>query len=118
MKTREEAIAACMALGGCYEDYPFSDANWTVMRHRGNHRTFALIFERESKIWINVKAEPMWGEHWRRIYPAVVPGYHMNKQHWISVILDGSMTEEEILPLIAESWALAAPKEKGRKQTC
>ena len=58
------------------------------------------------------------GEHWRRTYPAVVPGYHMNKQHWISVILDGSMTEEEILPLIAESWALAAPKEKGRKQTC
>lgn len=110
MQTREDAVAACLALGGCYEDYPFADPNWTVMRHYGNRRTFALIFEREGKIWVNVKAEPMWGEHWRRTYPAVVPGYHMNKRHWISIILDGSMSEEEILPLIAESWALTAPK--------
>ena len=112
VKTREDAVAACMTLGGCYEDYPFDDPNWTVMRHCGSRRSFALIFEREGRIWVNVKAEPMWGEHWRRTYPAVVQGYHMNKQYWISIILDGRMTDEEILPLIAESWALTAPKGK------
>ena len=66
VKTREDAVAACMMLGGCYEDYPFDDPNWTVMRHCGSRRSFALIFEREGRIWVNVKAEPMWGEHWRR----------------------------------------------------
>lgn len=110
MRTREEVVAACLALGGCYEDYPFNDPNWTVMRHHGNRRSFAFICMREGNIWVNLKAEPMWGEHWRRTYPAVRPGYHMNKQHWITVILDGSMTDEEVLPLIADSWALTAPK--------
>ena len=40
----------------------------------------------------------------------------MNKRHWISIILDGSMTDEEILPLIAESWALTAPKGRLGKE--
>ena len=109
MKTREDAVTACLALGACYEDYPFNDPNWTVMRHCGSRKAFAFIFERQNRIWVNVKAEPMWGEHWRRVYPAVLPGYHMNKQHWISVVLDGSMSDGEIRPLIAESYALTAP---------
>ena len=79
------------------------------MRHCGSRKAFAFIFERQNRIWVNVKAEPMWGEHWRRVYPAVLPGYHMNKQHWISVVLDGSMSDGEIRPLIAESYALTAP---------
>ena len=58
----------------------------------------------------------MWGEHWRGTYPAVRPGYHMNKQHWITVILDGSMTDEEVLPLIADSWALTAPKGRLKRE--
>ena len=44
------------------------------------------------------------------------PGYHMNKQHWITVILDGSMTDEEVLPLIADSWALTAPKGRLKRE--
>ena len=41
--TRDEAIAACMKLPGVYEDYPFSDFNWTVMRHESNRKMFAAI---------------------------------------------------------------------------
>lgn len=47
--------------------------------------------------------------------PAVRPGCHMNKQHWITVILDGS-TDEEVLPLIADSWALTAPKGRLKRE--
>ena len=115
MRTRAEAIAACLRLSGVYEDYPFDDPNWTVMRHAGNKKSFAYIYERNGNIWINLKAEPLRADFWRDAYAAVLPGYHMNKRHWISVILDGSMTDEEIGRLIEDSYALTAPKRRREK---
>ena len=109
MLTRQEAIAACMTLPDAYEDYPFDDT-WTVMRHQTNKKMFAAIYEREGRIWINVKAEPNWGDFWKTVYPAVVPAYHMNKLHWISIILDGSMTDSDIFHLIDDSYRLTLPK--------
>ena len=118
LTTREDAAAACLRLPGAYEDHPFRDSNWTAMRHRGNNKIFALIFLREGRIWLNLKAEPMRGDFWRRVFPCVVPAYHMNKEHWISVILDGSMEEEDICRLIEESFELTAPKRRvGRRET-
>lgn len=110
MLTREEAVAACLSFPFTYEDYPFGDANWTVMRHRENQKSFAFIYEREGRICINVKAEPMWGDFWRNTYPAVTPAYHMNKKHWISIVLDGSMADEDIHRLLKDSYALTAKK--------
>lgn len=112
MLTRGEAIAACLALPFAYEDYPFDDGNWTAMRHRENRKIFAAIFQREGRIWINVKADPMWGDLWRQTYPAVVPAYHMNKRHWLSIILDGTMEEGDILRLIQDSYDLTAPRRR------
>ena len=56
----------------------------------------------------------MWGDLWKSTWTAVIPAYHMNKQHWISVILDGTMAEEDVLRLIADSHALTAPKAPKR----
>lgn len=106
MTTRADAIAACLRLSDAYEDYPFDDPGWTVMRHKTNHKSFAFIHERNGQIWINLKAEPLRADFLRDAYPSVAPAYHMNKRHWISVILDGSMADEEILPLIEDSYAL------------
>ena len=110
MTTRQEAIAAsCLRLPGAYEDYPF-DGNWAVMRRRDNGKMFAAVFDRQGRVWLNLKAEPEWGEFWRRVYPAVLPAYHMNKRHWISVILDGSIGEAELERLIEDSHRLTAPR--------
>lgn len=114
--SRREAIDACLMLPGAYEAYPFDDANWTVMRHGSNHKIFAMIFEREARMWINVKAEPMAVLLWQQIFPAVVPAYHMNKEHWVSIILDGSMTDEEIMRLVQDSYRLTMPKTKVRSR--
>lgn len=84
------------------------------MRHKTNRKTFALIFERQGHLWVNVKAEPGWGDFWKSTYLAVVPAYHMNKRHWVSIILDGSMTEEQVFQLIAESHALTQPKRAAK----
>ena len=116
MLTRDEAIEVCLRFEDSFEDYPFKDVNWTIMRHKSNNKMFAAIYERCGKIRINLKAEPMTGEFWRNVFPAVVPAYHMNKEHWISVILDGTMTDEEIIPLIEDSFLLTMPKKNKTMQ--
>lgn len=109
MTTRQQVIDACLALPFTYEDYPFDDASWTAIRHRGNRKIFALIFDREGNTWVNVKAQPQWGDFWRHTYTAVVSAYHMNKTHWVSVILDGSVPRSIILRLLQDSFVLTAP---------
>lgn len=116
MRTRQEAISACLSLPDAYEDYPFDDGNWSCMRHRSNRKIFALIFEREGQIWISVKNDPAWGDFWRREFASIVPAYHMNKLHWSSIILDGSVQEDVIEKLIRDSYDLTAPK-RVRKYT-
>ncbi|MBO5199348.1 MAG: MmcQ/YjbR family DNA-binding protein [Lachnospiraceae bacterium] len=117
MKERQDAIAYCLTLPEVYEDYPFHDPNWCVIRHRENKKVFAWIFEREGHIWINVKCDPEWREVWRSTYASVQPAYHLNKTWWNSIILDGSIPEEEIRRMIWESYDLTiTEREKGGKK--
>ena len=106
MTKRQEVIAYCLTYPDVYEDYPFHDSNWCVIRHRKSRRVFAWIFEKEEKIWVNVKCDPQWRDFWREAFPSVIPAYHLNKTHWNSVILDGSIPEKEIKRMIAESYDL------------
>lgn len=108
MRTRAEAIAYCSTFQNVLEDYPFKDPNWTCMRHKGNRKIFAWIYERNDSICINVKCDVEWREFWRGAYDAVIPGYHMNKTHWNTIILDGTIPEKEIRRMIAESYDLTA----------
>jgi len=117
MLTRAEAIEACLRHADAFEDYPFDDPNWTCMRRRTNQKIFAFIFERNGKIWINVKAEPLKADFWRDAFHAVLPGYHMNKRHWISIILDGSMADTDIRMLIEDSYHLTMPKNTKKKNS-
>ena len=94
-----------------YEDYPFHDSNWCVMRHKGSKKTFALIYNKDGHVWINVKCDPQWRDFWRSAFPSVVPAYHMNKTHWNSIILDGTVPVEDIKRMIGESYDLT----KGKK---
>ncbi len=115
MNTRQDVIDFCLQLGEVYEDYPFEDDNWTLMRHRGNKKTFAAVFERQGKIWINCKAAPDWNDYWQQTFEAVIPAYHMNKIHWCSVILDGSMDREDIEQIIEDSFDFTRPKIKAHR---
>lgn len=108
MRTRQEAIKFCLSLPDTYEDYPFHDPNWTVMRLGRTKKSFAFIFEREEKIWINVKCDPEWILFWRETYPSVIPAYHLNKKHWNSLILDGTIPDKELKRMISESYDLVA----------
>ena len=106
MKTRKDVINFCLSLGDSYEDYPFHDDNWTIMRHRKNRKMFAAIYERQGHIWLNLKCAPADSFFWRSTYSSVIPAYHMNKEHWNSVILDSSVPEQDVKIMISESYAL------------
>lgn len=113
MNTRKEWIAFCKKLPGAYEDYPFHDSNWTVMRHRSNRKSFAYLFEKDDQLWINVKCDPEWREFWRNAFPSVVPGFHMNKIYWNSIIIDGTVPDSDIKRMIRESYDLT---DNGKKR--
>ena len=114
MKTRKEAIAFCSKFEGVTEDYPFHDQNWTLMRHKKNSKAFACIYQRQDHIWINVKCSTEWRDFWRNAFQSVVPAYHMNKEHWNSIILDGTVPEVDVKRMIQESYDLTRPKEKKK----
>jgi len=106
VKTREEAIRYCLKWKNTYEDYPFRDKNWTLIRHKENKKVFAWIFKREDYIWINLKCENDWLDFYRQNYPSIVPAFHLNKDHWNSIILDGTIPDEVIHDLIRKSYNL------------
>lgn len=112
MREKKEAIRFCMSLPDVYEDYPFHDDNWCVMRHKGTKKTFAFIYEREGHVWINVKCDPGWRDLWRDAFASVIPAYHMNKKHWNSIILDGTVPKSDIERMIAESYDLTNVNQK------
>lgn len=88
---------------GAVEDYPFGpDA--LVMKVRG--KMFALLSERAGEPQVNLKCDPHEAAMLRDIFPAVLPGYHMNKKHWNTVLLDGSVPEGEVQRMIDVSWRL------------
>ena len=111
MLTRKEVLDYGITLPDVYVDTPFRDTNWVLLRCRGNRKAFAWTFEREGKIWVNVKVAPEWRDFWRNAYQSVIPAYHLNKEHWNSMILDGSIPPQEIKRMIAESYDLV----KGKK---
>lgn len=116
LTTRQAVIDFCLSLGdGAYEDYPFDDGNWTVMRHRGNKKGFAFLYEHQGRLQVNVKCEPAATGFWQERFAAVIPAYHMNKVHWNTIILDGSIPDGDIKLMLSDSFSLTRPRSKRKK---
>ncbi len=106
MKTREEALKYGLSFPDTYQDAPFHDPNWQLVRYKGNKKAFLWTYERDGHINLNVKVDPQEAFCWRRIYRSVIPGYHQNKDNWNTIILDDSIPNEDIRRMIAESYDL------------
>lgn len=106
MKTREEALEYGLSFPDAYVDVPFHDDNWQLVRVRGSKKAFLWTFERDGYINLNLKTSSEARDFWRRIYKSVTPGFHQNKEHWNTVILDGSIPDEDVKTMIRESYDL------------
>jgi len=106
MKTREEVLSYGLTFEYTYVDTPFHDPNWQLVRYKGNNKAFLWTYMRDGKLNINVKVDPEKAYFWRKLYSSVQPGYHQNKDHWNTIIMDGSIPEQEIKMMIGESYDL------------
>ena len=124
--TRESLVAYIAEQYCVVPDYPWdSDPTFAVFRHRGNRKWFALLMDvGRDKLGlpgtqpvdvVNVKCDPlMLGS--ARMSNGVLPAYHMNKNHWLTVLLDGTADDDTITALLDISYALTAPKKKPPKK--
>jgi predicted DNA-binding protein (MmcQ/YjbR family) len=94
----------CLAKKGVTEEFPF-DKNTLVFKVMG--KLFALT-DLDNFESINLKVEPEVGAELREKYPSVLPGYHMNKKHWITVMKDGSLADKLLCQWIDKSYALVS----------
>ena len=106
MLTRDEALTYGLSLPDTYQDAPFHDNNWQLVRYKQNKKAFLWTYEKDGYINLNVKVDPEKAYYWRKIYKSVIPGYHQNKEHWNTIILDGSIPDKDIECMIAESYDL------------
>ena len=112
--TKRDIIEYCLTYPAAYEDYPF-DETAAVMRHGGNKKMFALIDVRHGKLYINLKCDPTEAVFLRGIYESVTPGWHMNKEHWNTVYIDGDVPEQALYDMIEHSYDLIKPKVRIKK---
>ena len=117
--TRVELIEYCLKFPFAYEDYPFGnivdDDVWAVMRHKMNKKSFAFIYVRNGNLCLNLKCDPFEADFLRQIYKDVTPAFHMNKEHWNTVIIGGDVPDQELLDMIRRSYDLIKPKERTIK---
>ena len=120
--------------GGILADQPWDDLpEYTVFRHADNHKWFALVatvsyatlakqnparFSRLSNLnlsdpvnFINLKSDPDLIEEATKL-DGILPAYHMNKRHWLTVLLDGSCEPEKVKHLITLSYRLTSQKRR------
>ena len=114
MRTREQALNYGLSFPDTYFDAPFHDNNWQLVRYAGNGKAFLWTYERGGFVNLNVKAEPEKARSWRDAFDSVIPGYHQNKEHWNTIILDGSIPEKYIRLMIRDSYRLISDNPSKR----
>ncbi len=105
-KTIEEML---MSLPNVWLDYPFGeDVAVYKIGHKetGNGKMFALIAEDSKPVKLSLKCDPQLAELLREKYETVLPGYHLNKKHWNTILGTGQVPLEELKDLIRHSYEL------------
>ena len=106
MIKRKEALEFGLSFQDTYEEKPFHDQTWQLVRVKESKKAFLWIFERNGYVNLNVKTDPEWRDFWRSTYEAVTAGYHQNKEHWNTIVLDGTIPDKDIKRMISESYDL------------
>ena len=68
----------------------------------------------DGYINLNVKVDPEWRDFWRSAFDSVIPGWHQNKEHWNTIVLDGSIPDQDVKRMIAESYDLVTTSPSKR----
>jgi predicted DNA-binding protein (MmcQ/YjbR family) len=105
--TRQELRDWCLSMPGAIEDFPFTPGV-SVFKVAG--KMFALLPLAAEPLTVSVKCDPVLAESLRSSYASVVPGYHLNKRHWLTVTLNEDAPDEMVRDLVQDSYDLVKPK--------
>lgn len=100
----------CLSLPQAIETYPFGEET-TVFKTSGNNKIFAMGVLDAEPLRVSLKCDPEEGRALREEYPQhITPGYHLNKRHWITLVVDGTLDDALVLQLLRDSHALVRPR--------
>jgi len=101
--TPDELRDHCLSFRGAEETFPFGPES-SVFKVAGKIFVISRLSARPLRV--SLKCEPALAEQLRAAHPSVTPGYHLNKRHWNTVIVDGSLTDEMIVDMVEDSYDL------------
>lgn len=105
--THKEVEEYLLSMPNAKLDYPFGEE---VAVYKVNDKMFALVAEKSSPVRISLKCDPLLAVTLREKYESVMPGYHLNKKHWNTILLTGQLSWEEVQDLIRLSYRLVTEK--------
>jgi predicted DNA-binding protein (MmcQ/YjbR family) len=113
--TGAELRELCLGLRGAREEFPFRP-ELSVFKVAG--KMFALSALSEEPLRVSIKCDPELGEQLRFTHRSIQPGYHLNKRHWLTISIDGSLPDALVANLIEGSHELvtAAPTRRKRRR--
>ena len=105
MMPHKEVEKYILSMPNARLDYPFDEKTAV---YKIDEKMFAIIPEDKSPVTISLKCDPGLSKVLRDKYETIMPGYHLNKKHWITILLTGQLTGEEVQDLIRHSYLLAS----------
>jgi predicted DNA-binding protein (MmcQ/YjbR family) len=104
--THQEIEQYILSMQNARLDYPFGET--TAVYRAANDKMFALIAEGSNPVRISLKSDPLLAQNLREKYESVLPGYHLNKKHWNTILLTGQLSDDEVKDLIRHSFNLVS----------
>jgi len=105
MISHKELETYLLSMPNARLDYPFGEGV-AVYKAGDKDKMFALVAEKATPLQLSLKCDPLLAETLREKYETVLPGYHLNKKHWNTILLTGQLGWEEVQDLIRHSYQL------------
>lgn len=109
--THKELETYLLSFPNTWLDFPFGEGTSVYKvgdKASGEGKLFAIIADNSKPLRVSLKCDPVLAETLREKYETVVPGYHLNKKHWNTIICSGQLSDEEIKDLANLSYQLVA----------
>lgn len=108
MKSFEDIESMVLEMPSAIKDYPFDKDTAVYKIDSTEGKMFAIIYEKSMPVRISLKCDPQLAELLREKYESVLPGYHLNKRHWNTIICSGQLETDELKDLIRHSYELVS----------
>lgn len=103
----EELREYTLSLPDVAESFPFGEE---TLVFKTNDKIFLLVSLSSTPLQFNVKCDPEYAIELREQFSCILPGYHMNKKHWNTILVDGMLTNAQIKKFINDSYCLVFKK--------